>query len=348
MQNKERWKSVMKYLFGMIGLALSIDLALLLPEWYGRWRDSQITGQVHLSGRENIEFLDTDRLDIEGRMRFLEEADALEYQDYWDVAANIDSYVSEQDEEAVVQAMLARCRGEIRSWCDNGLMPEKCMELIQEDHMLYMGSPYLYTDQNAYQVDMFHFADGKSCVTLVIDAEKDMMYYASWAGEDIVDDFAQILGFASMDDLTEQGGIQEEEDVFDYGLLDWAEDYSKYHFAAVCEAESAVVNRHHTPFEIDVRLDYDGFEGYAGRRVINNDYGSGLAVMFGSEKWVRIVEMKSAEYGFTEYETDSRIFFGILPDGAESGTAYAFENEMDDAAEEKEKEMADKLQKSAP
>ena len=176
----------------------------------------------------------------------------------------------------------------------------------------------------------FRFYDvGGYAVTLVTDAEADMIYYASVTGPSMLDVVAEDLGyesFAAMGEyvlrMTEEMGIDPEKsedasDFFSY-LAETVrpEEESDYDFASVCGAQGMKAERRMANLELDVELLFETFSGHAYRRLATTNYnmdpnkvGIGFAVMYGAQQWKDLAEDFLAIAGATEFVPDEALEF---------------------------------------
>ena len=74
MKKKKSWKHILEYELGVLILVAVLLVAWFGPDLYAAWQDQSQNGKVVCSSRDEIRFLDTDSLDIAGRMVLLRDA----------------------------------------------------------------------------------------------------------------------------------------------------------------------------------------------------------------------------------------------------------------------------------
>lgn len=293
MTQRHRWKTALQYVLGMLALAVCIALAIFVPSWYARWQDENLIDKVALENRENIEFIDVHSLDLEGRLKILQEAEYVgigEVYNTWIYGNN------EQEIEEKVQEL-------IQSWYEAGLLPEPPEAQYSKDYHHSMISFYLASIEagNAripVYIGRFGLPDFENVLTVVLDQEKEILYYASVSGGYAMDYLAGELGYENMDVLTKEcltGDAWEK-------LTATAKETGtqKKDYASVCGAVGAEIFRDGEIFEEKIKLEFETFQGYAYRKLISSEYGFGVAVMYGTEQWCDVLRNMSEEYGFDE------------------------------------------------
>ena len=203
MKKKKRWKHILEYELGVLALVAVLLIAWFGPDLYVSWQDEEQTGKVVCSSRDEIRFLDTDSLDIAGRMVLLRDAT---YLDWYENAAYYDG--NALTNEKIEQVLIQRPRTLAGQWVEAGVMPEEFVERIpqtlSEADVLSDGtSSGVYSvmiDQNVLNVLVLNFAESAdaygspSIVGLILDADKDVLYYAAFYDPDCQDWMAERLG----------------------------------------------------------------------------------------------------------------------------------------------------------
>lgn len=288
MSDKKKTKIILAYAAGILVLALCIAAAWFLPEAYGEWQDQRLIGQVQLSNREEIDFLDGDFLDQIARWQELEACTDFFWESseawYFTVSSNWNDFVE-------------ACEKEARVWCENGLLPIGEEQLDLSDRPVYLAEcRTLLAGENVIPVAIFSFSLSddifedereNGCITIVLDTETKKAYYMSVVGPGVREYMAQQLGYASLEDmqrmLVETNRLMSSE----------RPDVSGMDFAAVCGADNGEVTLYPGELELEADMIYDSFQTIAQRRVIvgenyqsfmefsNPVEGYGLAVMFG-------------------------------------------------------------------
>ena len=329
MRERDRWKTVLAYMVGIGVLVLALILAWFLPGWYSQWQDERLMGQVTVSSRENIEFLDSDSLDIAGRLEKLGMASSLSWGsqvDYSYFDYGYDGWISEGQQSAV-----SRCKTVISQWWDAGMLPVDCRDWVDEEHALILMEYVLYVDQNALPVCFMAFSEWAygqeeteedlNLLMVLMDAEKDLIYYASVAGPEVCNAMAKELGYESNQHLV--GSLE-------VGLARIRQelDLSGYDFASVCGAESAEITSDEGQLELKVSLQFDHFEGYAGRSLICNEAGYGMAVMYGTAKWPKMMQQLLENYGSFEWLMTTDLWCDFIVGGVDYGQAEEILSEI--------------------
>lgn len=307
MTGKGTWKIILKYTLGIVVLAVTVALAIFLPEWYSSWQDDRQINQVSLASRDSIQFLDVDSLDIAGRLQLMEEAWTPDAEFYWD-ETGFWGWDSQNNVEAAVEELIHRCSEQIQLWVDQDVLPRECESWAPFDSVesaeqsLKVSDSYIiYVDQNVFPVYVlgWSFPDYKGGMTIVIDAELSMIYYASFYGSFAMEYISGILGYDSLSDMEEKLMLGEE-------LIVPSSDPAAANagYASICGAESAEIYAKDSSnwLELDITLDFGKFEGHAARRMIRTDQGYGLAVMYGTDFWPQFVNEVELAYGSEEYE----------------------------------------------
>lgn len=348
MKKQDSWKSVLAYAAGGAGLLLSLLLAFFFPSWYGSWRDAQLLGKVTLESRENIEFLDGDSLDIAGRMEKLGSASMLA----WSYSYDYDTYYRNYDYDITEGITLSqrkniqRCKNAVDQWENAGLLPEGCSEWIDTQyHLLLYLEPVLYINDSALPLCFFAFANENiedtaaqtqsmseeeeteaadepniDLMLVLMDAEKDLIYYASVTGCTAQSSMIQELGYGSREEL--QNALERG------NRIRKMPDISAYDFAGVCSAESASITAEAGQLELLVSLQYDNFEAYAGRSLLCNEGGYGEAVFFGTPKWPSLVNELLTMEGSEEQLLTTDIWCDLLLNRIDYEEARIILNDM--------------------
>ena len=288
MSDKKKIKTILLYAAGVLVLALCIAAGWFLPEAYGNWQDSRLIGQVQLSDRAEIDFLDGAELDQISRWQELEVCTDFFWENgegwYYTVTSEWDEYIQACEEEAKI-------------WCANGLLPLEEEQLDLSKRVVYLVEcRTLIAGENEIPVAIFSFSldddlfvgnSENGCVTMVLDAETKKAYYMSAVGAGVREYMAEQLGYSSLDDLQRnlvKNGSRE---------FEVSPDISGMDFAAVCGADRAVVTSYPGYLELEADIVYDSFRTVAQRRLIEGENyqsfkeysdsaaGYGIAVMFG-------------------------------------------------------------------
>ena len=308
MKNKYKWKAVLQYVAGILILAASVAFAIFFPQWYGNLQDKRTIGNVVLSERENIDFIDTEFLDIEGRMEILAKTESF--------------YFGEENNETLDEAViLKRCQDQLNAWCSAGLLPKQCSKWIEDVIPKYNESEFgiegvldivgvnVYWDKGVLPVWLIALVpeDGLNRLLMVCDAEKEMLYYVSACGLDIMDEMSRELGYASFQDMCEETSSEEKKNA-QQGTKS-SEELPQCDFASICGAFEAKVEEQELC--LTAELLFENFLGYASRKVVSNEMGFGLAVMFGTDKWSGQISSILEMYGTLEDVRDMNAFYAF-------------------------------------
>lgn len=273
------------YVGGIAGLLVTVALAWLFPGWYSSWQDEQLAGQVTLQSREDIQFLNTDFLDIVGSMKLLKN---------YGEELNC-SYVMENmgNEDAVVEEVMRKWETLTEQWKEAGLLP---LEQVPSNLREVMDAGGMDGEfLNVFPMDhsgnlrvvIVRILDPR--VTAVMDMEKDMIYYLSVSGtREVYDWMAGELGYDSIETL--YGTYEQDGAAGPRGELKQPEG----DFAAVCQAlfwtwepgQPEGIFARSEGINGTVHLNYETLEAEGFRRLIATDAGPGVAVMYGTEYWL--------------------------------------------------------------
>lgn len=296
---KEKRKTIFKYVLGILSLAASVILAWFLPGWYSSWNDTRLMRQVTLSSRENIDFLDIDSLDIADRLNMLQNSENFG----WDVGLWDGAYFFSGITE---DTLFEKSKALIGDWCVSGLLPRQYHNWVKDLYPRFFTSSNLYLDQAILPVCMVNFVDERqNALFIVMDIEKDLIYYASATGPWIEEEMALSLGYASYADMSTRLSKGE-------SLPGCQPDTSGYDFASVCGADTASISSSPDCLELSVVLSFDTFHGSAFRKVICNGSAFGLAIMYGTERWSDFVTEICLKLGIEEYAEDTMFWLSSL------------------------------------
>lgn len=281
MPESKIWKTVLKYVIGVVGLVTALVAAWFAPGWYNEWQDRQLWNQVTLDSRENIQFLDTESLDIAGRIRALGESVNFG----WGISYYMEGYDSSENE------IMEKTKGKLETWTECGLIPDIYPAIFKEPD--FGEKFYIELDEGILPVYYLRFLgiNDYSVLTVVMDSEKDFLYYVSVSGDAELNQnyMGECLGYDTwIDALTALWNGEEAK-----------ESRKTYNFAEVCGAKDAEVSSA-SDLDCDVVLKFENFNGYAGRRFVVTDAGCGIATMYGTERWTMFVREAAAACGYAE------------------------------------------------
>ena len=298
------WKTILKYAFGVLALAVSVALAWFLPGWYAGWQDGRMLGRTVTSSRENIAFLDTGSLDIARTLQMMEDSELFELE-----------VADDNLLQASAPDLVNRCRTCIRDWCGANLLPEECLLWVAPEKLTEAVRGILLLDQAALELQLLHFEDYESreSLTVLMGKDPDMLYFVSANGDAVLDMMVSCMGYRSLKEfgMTVGEGVVEGYDSFPYdrysygsysydGSEEEGRDIIRFllasekrdsslipdcRFAAVCGAQSETVTRGAGTVEMDVGLAFEVSESHAYRRITNDKTGFGIAVGYGTDRW---------------------------------------------------------------
>lgn len=298
MERRRNRKVIFQYIMGVFLLSASVLLALFVPGWYSDWQDRLLLEKMVLSSREDIEFLDVASLDMEGRMKLLKESVVVEW------SGEMESEYDAAYEVAVFDR-LEVFRGILEQWTDAGLLPEifdttaPFDEFFSQNYIVdYEVTSVVLGPQTTLPVCVFALRnDEKEVGMLVImDAEKDIVYYVALVGYVVQEYMAGLLGYESLEHMVWL--------VLEGKELGQQEDYSGYDFAKICKARSDVITGTPEELNFDVNLEFDSFTGYAQRRVLGvagvpDEYG--ISIALGTDKWNSFISEALADKDMSEW-----------------------------------------------
>lgn len=322
--DNSRWKIALQYTIGILVLALCTAAALYLPGWYADRQDEELMGKVSLSNRETVDLINIASLEIEETLKTLQ---SIEYY-YFEEVSYFRIDITEEE-------LLDKCGELVQDWCEAGLLPDS-YALLARDWERYLldgyittlvgiGYDYNGTDRFVCSCAILRFVspDHEDGLTVVMDIEKQIIYYASASGHDAVIAMCRELGYDSAEELVRSAEAGEEPKTD-------RTNPAAFDFASVCGAEQATVRKEENSLELTAGLTYESFEGSAFRKVILNDWGYGMAVMFGTDRWGEFMVDLADTYGFLEYPSTTQELFEQYASAVEEETQAAAEAELTD------------------
>lgn len=295
-KRKRSWKHILEYELGVLVLILVLLIAWFGPDLYASWQDQAIGGQVVCSARDEIRFLDTDSLDIAGRMSLLRDAVHLEWQEN-DYPGSMYS-----TEEEVTDVLLERPRRLVVQWVENGVLPKELEEGIPKSvadaEAHYNSTAGIFSvvvDQNVLNVVEVCFRriseeeETTSIVVLIADADKDVLYYAALCNPSCWDWMAGQMesfegpgdaSYAYWEKLYQAEGILPNRIVTsgDLAAVSGAAGYKAAEGGRTISEEGGLYQ--------DFTLQYDRFTGTARISLVCfPGYGYGMEAALGTPRW---------------------------------------------------------------
>lgn len=303
LQDTRKWKKRLKYLAGIFVLAATVVLALTLPDLYSRWQDAKTMGEVVLSQREGIQFLDTDALDISARLKMLGESSGF----YHTQGMVYFSQEYSSGSRSVMNELVGKCRDSLKKWQECNLIPSEVVEAAELEGEVMAAYYYVQIDAGMIPVAVLCFVRDPY-LEVIMDADNGFLYYVGCSGIAVESYMMQCMGLGS--DILDE---VEEEEVFAEYSFDQVQDFSRYRFAELAGAESQEIESEDaTGLFLNVKLLYDDFTSMVYRTMFTHDSisdfmdgsgesdtgGTGLAVMFGNWYWIDMaVEVVNWYYG---------------------------------------------------
>lgn len=290
-RSNRKWKSIIKYLAGLLGLTATIVLALVLPDLYSGWQDGKLLDQVTLSTREEIHFLDTDALDISARLQMLAET-----QDFYYTSGAFLSYTYSGTPTPVQEDLLEKCRTSLEKWNSYHLLPEGLENMVRaEDNMT---AAYYYVQIDAGMIPVIVMCFGENpFLQVIMDADNGFLYYVGCAGDDSAEYIFECLGISGEEDLDKALT----EGAFSFNQI---RDASRYLFTELTGADSQKIRAaDFSGLYLDAELRYEDYSSMAYRRLFEHYAASpGIVVMFGTRNWGGLaVETVELFYGGEEW-----------------------------------------------
>ena len=313
MRRQKRWKTILEYEIGVLLLVAAVLAAWFLPDLYTQLHDSEQFNNPILSTREAIQFLDVNSLDIAGRMKLLKDETVLQDWNY------SDTLFMDGSEETLLKKA-ERLLGE---WVDYGILPGETETLIKqiqesaetksyassgtqdveispEEALTVEGAMIrIIVGQSVLRVCCIGAGgeDGSDMLFLLMDADRDLLYYVAVFGRPYWDEMAQRIGPKSYDSYNDLM------DAYYAGNFDMNSYFPANQWQNLARAASAVScgekqeengeveetykdPRSHREFV----LNYDTFDGYAEIAMVASDWsGYGMDVSLGTNAWRQFV-----------------------------------------------------------
>lgn len=301
MNEKEKRKNSLKYASGVIILMVSVFLAWILPESYGRWKDGRLIGAVQLSGREEIEFFNGNILDA------LEGWNIFDGTRLNDITVHRDNKV----EDLSYQSMPALWSESVRileRYSEAGVLPVEWKEgYASEASLDDIIGRRIDAGNESVPVSILSFSiydETELYFTVILDTERYVPYYVSASGSGVKNGMAKELGYGNLEEMAKdllagEGDLPERKE-------------AEIDFAGALEADSAEVEERKDALEKVALLKFGNEEVILERCVIEHvrpwendgfvDYG--MAVTMGSPVWMALMGANLSEfneYGVPEY-----------------------------------------------
>lgn len=316
MRRQKRWKTILEYEIGVLLLVAAVLAAWFLPDFYTQLHDSEQFNNPVLSTREAIQFLDVDSIDIAGRIKLLKDETVLQDWNY----SELDTLFVDGNEEP----LLKKAQRLLSEWVDYDILPdvtETLIERIQEpaetgtddasgEADVEISSEDSYTvegamiriivGQSVLRVCCIAVGseDGSNMLFLLMDADRDLLYYVAVFGRPYWDEMAQRIGPQSYDSYNDlmDAYYAGNFDMNSYFPADKWQNLAKTASAVSCEQNLAEKTGEAEETYTDPRshrefiLNYDTFDGYAGISMVYSDLGGyGMDVSLGTNAWRQFV-----------------------------------------------------------
>lgn len=332
MQNRPEWRTVIRYVIGLVGLAVSIALALFVPEWYAERQDEKIDGQITLAHRNQITFLDTASLDKAGRMQIYTEASSVSnFTELWTYEYGISDWYTEEDLFFLEQyvgirpdQLAPKYQQLLRSLSEAGLLSNDCVQPMFTEEPTAIGAYAVNADEQVLTLAIAIFEKDENVIVLVSDQEIEMLYYVLAYGKNVMEYMAQELGYDTLQELAK--AYPEQKPVY-------AADLEQIDLTAISGAESQKISAAQDELKWDAVLTYSNFESYAGREIVSTDWIYGLQIWFGRNLGEEIMEQEEAIYDAELYNTElyhttTEAFLHAVADGTAEEMINTIETEI--------------------
>lgn len=312
MKKRQFWRLAAEYTIGVLILIATVLGAWFLPEVYSQIRDQEQLSNPVLSQRAPITFLDINSLDIAGRMQLLKEPSLALYE--WN-----DENTIGISEEAIVE----KAGRLLETWMAYEILPEETetftgmlkQAVKDPNHMEANLEAVVFQVQvkeTVFQViAMAVYCEmPEEMMFLIMDLDKEMLYYVSMFGEPIWNEMAQRVGpesYASYQELKEAYAAGKTDELLYFGADKW-QNFYQVCGALSCEPREEQQQQNQDPEtnEINIQmwgelygipeldpksyrefdLHYENFDGYAGIGMTYSwAYGLGMEVMLGTPAW---------------------------------------------------------------
>lgn len=304
MRRQKRWKTILEYEIGVLLLVAVVLAAWFLPDLYTQLHDSEQFNHPVFSAREAIQFLDVDSLDIAGRIKLLKNAEVLMDWNYSEYNGVLD--------EVGEETLLSKAQRLLNEWVDYEILPEETETYIKrlqefsasgdtDFSMVESAMIRIIVGQSVLRVCCIGTSlnDGNDLLFLLMDADRDLLYYVAVFGRSFWDGMAQRIGpkaYDTYDDLM-NAYYAGKFDMNSYFAADKWQNLAKAASAVSCEQKMEDENTEINETYTDPRsyrefvLNYDTFDGYAGIAMVYNELsgGYGMDVSLGTNAWRQFV-----------------------------------------------------------
>lgn len=338
MQNRPEWRTVIKYVIGMVGLAVSIALALFVPEWYAERQDEKIDGQITLAHRNQITFLDTASLDKAGRMQIYTEASSISsFTELWTYEYQVSDWYTEDELFFLDQyfgirpdQLAPKYHKLLRTLSEAGLLSNECIQPMLTEEPVAIGAYAVNADEQVLTLVIAIFVKNDNVIVVISDQDMEMIYYALALGTNVLDYMAQELGYGTLQKIAET--YPEQKPVY-------TPDLEQIDLTTLSGAESQKISASEDELKWDAVLTYPNFESRAGMEVVLADGLYGLQIWFGKNLRDEFMQNSAEEYGMAEmYNIDTAAFLDAVANGtAEEAVAVMNGDTVEEIAIETEK-----------
>lgn len=311
MQNRPEWRTVIKYVSGLVGLAVAIALALFVPEWYAELQDEKIDGEITLAHRNQITFLDTASLDQAGKMQFYTEASSISgFTELWTYEDQVSDWYTEEELFFLEQyfgirpdQLTSKYHNLLRRLREAGLLSNNCVDPMLTEEPTAIGAYAVNADEQVLTFIIAIFVKNENAVILISDQDMEMIYYVSALGENVMEDMAQELGYGTLEEVAKK--YPEQKPVY-------APDLEKLDLTAINGAEAQELSASQDELKWDAVLTYPNFESRAGCDVVFTDEMYGLQIWFGRNLREEFIRQNAEEYGIEMYDADTEAFLNAV------------------------------------
>ena len=307
MRRNKRWKTILEYEIGILLLIAAVLAAWFLPDLYTQLRDLEQFQHPVLSKRDAIQFLDMDSLDIAGRIKLLKEVSVF------------DDWSYEPSNDLLMKTYLKKAQRLLEKWVEYEVLPEETETLIkelgEEAELEAVELSNGQTESAMYRLivgqSVFHICciwvadpDETESLFLLMDADKDLLYYVAVFGQPFWDEMAQRVGPDSYDTYSDlmDAYYAGKFDMNSYFGADKWQNLAKVASASSCKQKQEEEDKEAEEKYTDPRsyrefvLQYDNFEGCAEIAMLYNyRFGYGMDVSLGTNAWRRLIMDSTGE-----------------------------------------------------
>ncbi len=350
MKRRGQYPPVFTYALCAVGLAVSVLLALFLPDWYSEWSDSRTFQEVVTKEREEISFVDSQEMDVSQRLQAVSQINQSSYVDSYGNGNYEEVYglVEPEDPKRVME----QCIESLSGWTEAGLIPQSYLSMLslalersgdggieeaygeentsqyEMDGMMW----YTYVDTLEGQIPVYVLAIGlreageetpdyndSLILHLIMDADTGFLYYVSILGQEAAEHLAWELNFESAKHMVEfymAGSGKAGESKIIMGIPDFAQ-------AGLAQSYRAEFLDLYG-LELNITLEYGDSVANAYRILECCPWGSGYTVMYGTREWTDYIYPIMGTYWWEQWTVPADEWLAVLYSMMSSEEAQSF------------------------